>query len=140
MSDLFSITVDPTRDLVRIVMTGLILPEHVSAFFEARRAAHAQLTCAPGRHLTLTDLRAVKIMPQETVSAFAALLTRPESRAKRLAFVVSASLVSNQLTRILAGRDARCFAHPTEAEAWLLSGADNVVRVDGPKQRTPKRA
>jgi hypothetical protein len=129
MADPFSITVDPARDLVRIVMTGLLLPEHVSAFFEARRAAHAKLTCAPGRHLTLADLRAVKIMPQETVSAFATLLTRPESRARRLAFVVSATLVRNQLTRILAGRDGRYFAHREEAEAWLLSDDDGIQRV-----------
>jgi hypothetical protein len=123
----FSIEVDPALDLVRIVMTGLLLPEHVSDFFEARRTAHAMLNCPPGRHVTLTDLRSVKIMPQETVAAFGTLLTKRESRARRLAFVVSATLVRNQLVRALAGRDSRCFDDMTQAEAWLLE-EDDITR------------
>jgi hypothetical protein len=116
----FSIEVDPANDLVRIVMNGLLLPEHVSEFFEARRRAHAMLDCGPGQHSTLTDLRAMSILPKETVAAFTALLNAPESRARRLAFVIAPTLVRNQLTRILAGRESRCFVEPAEAEAWLL--------------------
>jgi hypothetical protein len=118
----FSIGIDPARDLVTIVMTGLLLPEDVADFFEARRKAHAMLRCAPGRHFTLTDLRAMKILPRATVDAFATLLTDRQSRARRLAFVVAPTLVLSQLTRVLAGRDARSFADPAEAEAWLLEG------------------
>jgi hypothetical protein len=116
----FSIEVVRPRDLVKIVLTGLFMPKDVSDFFEARRKAHAKLACAPGRHVTLTDLRAMNILPQETVGAFGALLTDPQSRARRLAFVVGPTLVRSQLVRALAGRDSRCFADPVEAEAWLL--------------------
>jgi hypothetical protein len=120
MPSQYSFEIDRTRDLVRIVLAGLFMPDDVSDFFEARREAHAMLGCAPGQHVTLTDLRAMKILPRETVAAFAALLIDPQSRARRLAFVVAPTLVRGQLIRVLAGRESRCFADPVEAEAWLF--------------------
>jgi hypothetical protein len=122
----FSISVDQPRDLVRIVLTGLFMPEDMSDFLEARRNAHEQLACPPGQHVTLTDLRAIKILPQEAVVAWCAHLTDPKTRVRRLAFVVGPTLVLSQLMRALAGRDCRntrCFADPAEAEAWLLEDA-----------------
>jgi hypothetical protein len=123
----FSFEVDRPRNLVRIVMTGLFEPEDVADFSRERRKAHAMLRCAPGRHVTLTDLRAMKILPQQTVAAFGALLAAPESRARRIAFVVSPTLVRGQLARALAGRDCRCFEEIEAAEAWLLEGEPEVV-------------
>ncbi|MEA3059101.1 MAG: hypothetical protein QOE50_513 [Sphingomonadales bacterium] len=121
----FSFEVDSGRNLVRFVLTGLFMPKDVSAFLEARREAHAKLTCAPGQHVTLTDLRAVKILPRETVGAWAANLCDPLTRVRGLAFVVAPTLVLTQLTRALEGRDdhnTRCFADIGVAEAWLLEG------------------
>lgn len=113
--------IDRDRDLVKIVLTGLFMPIHVADFFEARRKVHAQLACAPGEHLTLTDLGALEWLPHDTADAFAALLTAPESRARRLAFVVSPNgLLCRQLRRVLAGREARIFSEPAAAEAWLV--------------------
>jgi hypothetical protein len=123
----FSFDVDRPRDLVRIVLTGLFMPEDVADFLTARRHAYAQLLCAAGQHVTLTDLRALKILPQETVAAFQALLADPTSRARRIAFVVVPTLVRSQLMRALAGRDSRCFLDPAEAEAWLFE-EDEAVR------------
>lgn len=125
----FTFEVDRPRSLVRIVLTGMFMPKDVTDFFDARREAHAMLGCAPGQHVTLTDLRAMKIMPQQTVAAFTTLLAHPHSRSRRLAFVVAPTLVRSQLARVLAGRDSRCFADPAEAEAWLLEK-------DGPLLRT----
>lgn len=102
-------------------MSGLFTPENVADFLEARRLAHAELGCAPNRHLTLNDVRAMKIQPQQTVAAFQDLLGASEHRSRRLAFVVSPTLARSQLMRALAGRDSRCFADPAEAEAWLLA-------------------
>ena len=122
----FSFEVDSRRNLVRFVLTGLFQPKDVSAFLEVRREAHAQLTCAPGQHVTLTDLRRVKILPRETVGAWAAHLSDPLTRVRRLAFVVGPTLVLRQLTRALDGRDdhnIRCFADVAVAEAWLLEGS-----------------
>ncbi len=128
MSPLYSFEVDGGRNLVKIVLAGLFRPIHVADFFEARRKAHTRLSCAPGQHVTLTDLRRLDHLPQETTDAFAALLTAPESRARRLAFVVSpGSLVRRQLCRVLAGREGRCFSDPAEAEAWLVGEADGAL-------------
>lgn len=126
----FSFEVDSRRNLVRFVLTGLFMPEDVSAFLEARRKAHAKLTCAPGQHVTLTDLRAIKILPQETVGAWAAHLTDPQTRVRRLAFLVGPTLVRSQLMRALAGRDSRrtrCFTDHAEAEAWLMEDDDAAI-------------
>jgi hypothetical protein len=122
----FSISLDPSRDLVTIVMTGLLVAGDVADFFEARRKVHARLRCASGRHVTLTDVRALKILPRETVDAFTQLLAHPQSRARRLAFVVAPTLLRGQLTRMLAGRDCRLFSDPVEAEAWLMAEDESL--------------
>ena len=126
----FSFEVDARRNLVRFVLTGLFTPDDVTDFLEERRKAHAKLTCPPGQHVTLTDLRAIKILPQETVMAWTAHLTDPQTRVRRLAFLVGQTLVRNQLTRALAGRDSRrtrCFTDLAEAEAWLMEEDDAAL-------------
>jgi hypothetical protein len=133
----FSIALDAPRDLVIVVMTGLLLPADVADFFEARRKVHARLECATGRHVTLTDLRAMSILPQETVDAFAILLTDPQSIARRLAFVVGPTLVRSPLLRALGGRDARFFADPAEAKAWLLDEDEGAARRPPARHKPP---
>lgn len=133
MHPAFSFEVDRWRNLIRFVLTGLFMPDDVSAFLEERSKAHAKLTCAPGQHVTLTDLRAIKILPQETVSAWTAHLTDPQTRVHRLAFLVGPTLVRNQLMRALAGRDSRrtrCFTDPAEAEAWLLEKGESEAEAN----------
>jgi hypothetical protein len=137
----FSFEVDRRRNLIRFVLTGLFMPGDVSAFLEARRKAHAKLTCAPGQHVTLTDLRAIKILPQESVDAWTAHLTDPQTRVRRLAFLVGPTLVRSQLMRALAGRDSRhtrCFTDPAEAEAWLLE-EDRAVLVAASRYRSSRK-
>lgn len=132
MSAKFTFEVDPAHDLVRIVMRGLFMPVHVSDFFEARKIAHRRLRCAPGTHVTLTDLRGLEMVPHDTADAFAALLTDPLSRARRLAFLVTPTLVRSQLIRVLAGRTGRLFTDAAEAEAWLLEAPAEIAE---PAQR-----
>lgn len=128
MNARFSFNVDPARDLVRITMGGLFAVEDIAAFAEARREAHGRLSCPPNAHLTLNDLRDLKIQPQEVVAAFRDMLAAPHYRSRRLAFVVGPTLARNQLTRALANRDARCFDDPVSAEAWLLRGDEAAPR------------
>ena len=119
MAPKYSFQIDPSRDLVRIVMSGLFMPVHVHEFFTARSIAHQALRCAPGDHVTLTDLRGLTMVPHDTIEAFAALLTHPQSRARRIAFVVAPTLVRSQLLRALDGRESGFFTDPVAAEAWL---------------------
>jgi hypothetical protein len=124
----FSFAIDRPLGLIRITMTGLFTVEDVAGFLAARREAHAALGCAPNQHLTLNDVRAMKIQPQETVAAFHLLLADTEYRSRRLAFVVSPTLARSQLMRALAGRYSRCFDDPWAAEAWLLEDGAEANR------------
>jgi len=116
----FCFAVDWHRDLVRITMSGLFGEADIARFLEARRAAHAQLGCAPNQHFTLNDVRAMKIQPQQSVAAFQELLADPAYRSRRLAFLVSPTLATSQLKRAAADRQVRCFEDQGEAEAWLF--------------------
>jgi len=103
-------------------MGGLFTLADIEGFLAARSEAHAKLRCAPNRHLTLNDLRDMKIQHQEVVAAFREMLAAPDYRSRRLAFVAGPTLAKSQLMRALSGRDARCFDDPASAEAWLLEG------------------
>ena len=121
MNASFSFQTDRALDLVRIQMSGLFTSDDIAAFLEARRRAHAELRCGPNQHLTLNDVRGMKIQLQDAVSAFRLMLSDPAYRSRRLAFVASQTLARSQLMRALADReDARCFDSVEEAEAWLL--------------------
>lgn len=122
MSASYSIDVDVPRDLVRITMSGFFAADDIAAFLATREAAHARLTCAPNRHVTINDLRGMKIQSQEVVDAFRAMLAAPRFRSRRLAFVAGPTLARSQLFRALAGRDARVFESAALAEAWLFAG------------------
>jgi hypothetical protein len=122
MKATYSFRIDRARALVRIQMSGLFTMADIAGFIEARQRAHAELGCAPNRHMTLNDLRFMKIQSQEAVTAFRELLADPAYRSRRLAFVAAQTLARSQLLRALDGRDdARCFDSVGEAEAWLLA-------------------
>lgn len=121
MNASFSFEVDRPRDLVRIQMAGLFTQADVAAFVEERRRAHAQLGCGPNRHLTLNDVRQMKIQTQEIVAAFRTMLSDPVCKSRRLAFVAAPTLARGQLLRALQDRDARCFETIEAAEAWLFA-------------------
>ena len=124
MSATFTIDVDPARDLVRISMAGLFDEDDIARFLEARRQAHARLVCPPNCHVTLNDLREMKIQPQESVAQFRAMLSDPAYRSRRLAFVTAPTLAKMQLLRAIGGRNARCFDDTEAAEAWLFAHAE----------------
>ena len=117
----YSFEVDPARSLIRIRMSGLFTLADVDAFLRDRREAHGRLGCAPNQHLTLNDVRGMKIQLQEVVTAFRDLLAAPEFRSRRLAFVAGRTLARSQLMRALSSRDARCFEDMASAEAWLFA-------------------
>ena len=121
MSAEYSFEIDSSRDLVRIRMGGFFLPEDIVAFRQAQRDAYRSLTCAPNQHVTLNDIRDMKIQSQDIVDAFRELLAAPDFHSRRLAFVVSPTLARTQVMRALDRRQARCFQDPWSAEAWLLS-------------------
>jgi len=102
-------------------MSGFFTPRDIEGFLAARAAAHNQLRCGPNEHLTLNDVRGMKIQSQQAVAAFQRMLTDPAYRSRKLAFVVDKTLALFQLERALANRDARCFSDVNEALLWLFA-------------------
>lgn len=121
MDATYTFEIDRARSLVRITMSGLFTLDDVEGFVRDRAKAHAELRCLPNRHLTLNDVRGMKIQHQEVVAAFQAMLAAPEYRSRRLAFVAGPTLAKSQLMRALSGRDAQCFADVASAERWLFA-------------------
>ena len=117
----YTFEIDRPRSLVRIAMSGLFTLADIDAFLADRAKAHAALGCGPNRHLTLNDVRGMKIQHQEVVAAFQRMLAAPEHRSRRLAFVAGPTLAQSQLMRALSGREARCFGDVASAERWLLA-------------------
>ena len=126
MSEKFRFEIDRARGLVRITMSGFYEPEDIAAFAEARKKAHAELGMPPNKHMTLNDLRDMKVQSQDTVRAFQAMLTAPEYRSRKLAFVVDRNLAAMQLERTLIARDAQIFTDVASAERYLFADEDNA--------------
>ena len=126
MSGKFSFTLERDRGLVRISMHGFYRLDDVAHFFEARRKAHAELGLARGAHLTLNDLRGMKIQAQEVIQAFQQGLAVPEDKARKLAIVVDAVMARGQANRAISSADTRYFTDIESAEAWLFEGEPAV--------------
>ena len=119
MSASYVVTADPDQDLLRITLSGFFDPTEVAGFDRARLAAHAQLRCGPNRHLTLIDVRDLKLQAQAVFEAFRLMIADPATRAHRLAFVAGDAAIRLQVRRIVQRDDVRCFADIATAERWL---------------------
>lgn len=135
MEAAFSIDVDASNSLVRIVMSGFFAMEDIVRFVAARDRAHDQLTCGPNGHVTLVDIRGMKIQSQDSVESFKHVLNNPKFASRRLAVVVAQSLARMQVKRAAGDRDARYFDSIEGAEAWLLvadsTAADAALETAG---------
>ena len=123
MSATYSIDVDVARSIVRITMSGFFGPDDIGGFLAQRKAAHAQLTCVPNDHCTVTDVRTMKIQSQDIVASFQQMLADPAYRSRKLAFVTAPTLARPQLLRAIGSRGARTFDSEAAAMAWI-SAAD----------------
>ena len=114
----FNFLIDVRHNLMRIKMAGFFTDDDVQRFTFHYRSQLAQLR-APG-HLTLVDIRQMKIQPQSVVWAFSSLLASPDVRSRRLAFVCSSTLARLQAQRLTDREGVRFFQDDAEAEGWLV--------------------
>jgi hypothetical protein len=124
MDGTFAIAVDVDRHLVQTRLAGFFDAELLRRYLDARAAAFRQLRCGPNQHLSITDVREMKIQSQDMVAAFADILSDPAYRSRRLAFVVATSLARMQLTRALGdriGKEVALFMDTDQAERWLFA-------------------
>lgn len=125
MDGTFTFVVEPHRNLIRTTMTGFFDAQVFDRYLVARAAAFRELRCGPNQHLSLSDVREMKIQSAEIVAAFATMLAEPTYRSKRLGFIVATTLARIQLRRALgdrAGKGVEFFVDADEAEHWVLCG------------------
>lgn len=115
----FSIQADPRTSLLWITIGGFFGLSDIERFAGARDTELRRLRCGANQHLTLIDMRNMKIQTQGSVEAFGRLLNDRASASRRLAFVVAVGLARSQIQRAAAGRGAGYFSTVEEAEAWL---------------------
>ena len=120
MTGAFTVDADPSRQVLRITMSGFFEPAQIAELRDGVAAAIAQLRCPPGRHLTLVDIRQMDIQSQEAVAQFEQLLSTPQVRSRKIAFIVARSLARLQIKRAASHRDADYFEDEGAAEAWLI--------------------
>lgn len=125
MSANFSFDVDVARDMVIITLGGFFSRADIEAFLAAREAAHAQLRCGPNEHVTLADVRDMKIQAQDIVAEWGNVLSGSAYRSRKLAFVQASTLARMQLKRAAAMRDVQYFTTIPDAEAWLFADDDH---------------
>jgi hypothetical protein len=123
MSAKFLIQSDRDKGLVRFILAGFFSAADFARLLPGRDRAYAALNLAPNQHVTLVDVRRLKIQSPEMVEAFGSMLSDRSFRSRRIAFITGRTLVRSQLIRALAGRDACCFETVEDAEAYLFSGA-----------------
>lgn len=127
MNAAYAFTVDPARSCIRLRMGGFFTPADMPGLLAARSGAHAQLLCLPHEHITLIDLRDMKIQAQEMVEAFAGMLSNAGFHGRRLAVVVSPGLLRTQVRRIIQEHaGVQIFESLRMAEAWIFSPAFNL--------------
>ncbi|MEA3543566.1 MAG: STAS/SEC14 domain-containing protein [Pseudomonadota bacterium] len=114
----YEIDADPSRGMIRVRLSGFFGIEDVRSFGMRYREELARLP-GPG-HLTLADIRAMKIQAQDIVTAFSRFMASPDTRSRKLAFVCASNLARLQAQRLTDRAEVRFFNDANAAEAWLM--------------------
>ena len=115
----FTIELDPSRDLVRIRLSGFFSVDDVGRFQAELQLAHRRLGCGRGGGpLTINDISGMAIQSQDVVARWSAFLADPAHRSRRLAFVVGSTLARVQLQRAIGGLCRAVTKQATGTPAW----------------------
>lgn len=119
------VTLDRSRKLVDLRMSGVVSTEDAAWIAEDFRRAVRELGDDVGDHLSLYDFSDVPVVPVATLEHLCATLTNPAVRplwARKLAIVTSTALGRLQAQRVKQVRpDIGLFDSREEALEWLLS-------------------
>ncbi|WP_298279538.1 MULTISPECIES: hypothetical protein [Alphaproteobacteria] len=116
-----SIAIEVSRNLMRVTLGGFFQISKLSEVARQLQQAREQLTCDRNKQLTLVDVRAMAIQPQESVLAFEQIIANPEFASERLAFVVPHTLLRMQVQRASSSREPAYFDRVEAAEQWLFA-------------------
>lgn len=118
------VTLDRSRKLVDLRMSGVVSTEDAAWIAEDFRQAVRELGDDVGDHLSLYDFSDVPVVPVATVEHLCSTLTNPAIRplwARKLAIVTSTALGRLQAQRVKQVRpDIGLFETREAALEWLL--------------------
>ncbi len=129
MKSSYSVSIDRSRGLLRLVLGGFFDLDTVAQFAAERDDAVRRLGRAPNQHVTLCDIRTQMISAPPVTAAFQQMIGDPRFSSRRLAFVVSGALEKLQTRRTASLRDdVGYFNEVADAEAWLTEREPADVR------------
>jgi hypothetical protein len=133
--NMYKISVDRDRNLVRAELGGFFIVAEVQAFAREEQAAVESLGCIPGQHRVLIDASQCVLQAQDVVTAFAQMVSASPVQARRIAVVAQGSLYRMQTRRILDTDRSAMFETSAEAEAWIAQderafGTDAAMKAE----------
>lgn len=126
---MYALSSDPSRALLRAELGGLFTPEDVARFGVEVRAAADAVTCECGGFDMLARVETGVVLGPRIMAPFEALLSYPHLDPRNLAFVAATPQLRTQIDGALHTDNQRVFAHPEDAEAWLVDRS--IARITG---------
>jgi hypothetical protein len=123
--DAFSIRIDAGEKLFVIELSGFWDIETVERFGSAIAVAlRAMKTagCRPGEHVALVDNTRLNVQSQDVVQRFEDLIASRLNTARRVAVIVSSTLLKMQAKRV--GPNHQFFEDRDAATRWLMESID----------------
>ena len=124
------VTVDRVQAIVSMTAGGFFGEADLLAAAADLHVAIRSLGDRAGRHVTLYDLTALKVVPPPIIDQFARYFTDSYMQplwARRVALVSGSALVSLQMDRVRrVAETIRVFDNRREAVAWLLADRERL--------------
>lgn len=119
---MIAVTADPSRRLVRALMSGFLTVEEVHQFSRDEQAAVREMGLGSGEFLLLIIAQTDVVQTQEVMAAFQELIVTSTFKAARIATVRSGALARMQTRRVTSIRDdTAVFESVADAERWLFN-------------------
>ena len=130
------VVVDRSHAVVSFIAEGYFGEADLPAAAADLHAAIRSLGPRMGKHVTMYDMTALKVVPPAVLEAFARYFTDPQVAplwARRVALVSTSPMVTLQMERVRKVRDTlRVFGDRREAMAWLLADQDRLRTTSHP--------
>ncbi|MDE0932004.1 MAG: hypothetical protein OSA47_00160 [Novosphingopyxis baekryungensis] len=122
---LFALSVEPTRRLISITLPSNIDPAIAREIGAAKARAADQLGDIERGHVTLFDVRALRVQPQSIMQMFADFVRDTPRKSLKVAILVGEGTSRMQFRRLAEAEaireDLKLFTERTSAVDWLLA-------------------
>lgn len=126
----YSISIERSRALLRLTLSGFFDFDTVLRFEAERNRAVRKLGCGRNQHITLCDIREQKVSAIRISEEFRRVITDPQYSSRRLAFVVTHAVERISTRRVADRPNVGFFADVASAETWLFDDAATGAPAD----------